>query len=354
MRMELVHSIIYSRDRGTRLFRHALFWGADIVAYLLIVSDFTAFNKITLYYNLLRLPLVIVATYVVLYYIMPAFSDPARRGRAWLASAGVLLWCSVGVRAYKHWVLAPILDPGGVVPVPIGDVAKLTSEVLGAMLVISSAIVIKLLKNRTELTQRNEKLQEEKREAELNFLKAQMHPHFLFNTLNTLYSETMQDSGKAQAVVLHLSNLLRFILEECNKPRIPIGYEIKAIHDFVELEKLRHGSRLQVSMQVSDVDLNQELSPLILLPFVENSFKHTLQSLSGTIRIQIQIIMEGNRLHLLVTNDRSVATRSGGPHGMGIANVRRQLDLLYGNTYSLVAGTSGEHYKVSLLIPVKK
>src|SRR5258708_31239424 len=106
-----------------------------------------------------------------------------------------------------------------------------------------------------------------------------MHSHFLFNTLNTLYSETMQDSGKAEQVVLHLSNLLRFILDECNKPLIAVSKEIKVIHDYIELEKLRHGSRLQVSLSVPESDQSLFISPLIFLPFIENSFKHSLNNI---------------------------------------------------------------------------
>ncbi len=90
----------------------------------------------------------------------------------------------------------------------------------------------------------------EKRIAELSFLKAQMHPHFLFNTLNTLYSESIKKSDtKSEQIVLRLSNLMRFILEECNKPLIPLTKEIQVISDYIALEKIRHGNRLQVDFQ---------------------------------------------------------------------------------------------------------
>jgi LytS/YehU family sensor histidine kinase len=217
------------------------------------------------------------------------------------------------------------------------------------------AIVIKLIKNKTELQQTNEQLIAEKKTAELNFLKSQMQPHFLFNTLNTLYSETIQESGKAQKVVLYLSGLLRFILEECNKPFIPIGHEIKVIKDFIALEQLRHGSRLTVNLVVLDVNPRMVISPLVFLPFVENSFKHTLQTKRGRIHIDIAITMKDNNFHMVIENDKEDAPKKINGHepGKGISNVRRQLDLLYGKQYKLDVEDAPKLYRVSLLVPAK-
>jgi two-component system LytT family sensor kinase len=352
--MDWLHHLIHSKQTSTRVLRHVLFWSADVVAYLLIVTDYSSVSRIQLFHGLLRLPLIIVATYFILYYLMPAFSHPRKRKTAYVWVGGVIVFLSVGVRFYKHYIIAPWIDPAGEVPQPIWDVARLTSELLAASMVISAAIVIKLLKNRHELTRQNEELLHEKKAAELNFLKAQMHPHFLFNTLNTLYSETIQDSGKAQAVVLHLSNLLRFILDECNKSRIPLGYEVKVIRDFIALEQLRHGERLAVTLHVSDVDVTRLISPLVLLPFVENSFKHSLNTVRGPIHIDIQIGMQGDRLHLQVVNDCAPGKNMNGQsHGKGIPNVKRQLELLYAGEYELAMTDKKDQYHVSLTLPLR-
>jgi LytS/YehU family sensor histidine kinase len=223
------------------------------------------------------------------------------------------------------------------------------------MVVVSMAIVIKLLKNKNELQEKNEQLMLEKQKAELNFLKAQMHPHFLFNTLNTLYSETIQESGKAQLVVLHLSQLLRFILDECSKPLIPLGHEIKVVKDYIGLEQLRHGERLVVKLVERDVDHRVLISPLIFLPFVENSFKHTLAHKRGRIHIDISISMKNDMVYFQVQNDVSIghATIDHNREGKGLPNVVRQLDLLYNKQYVLNVEEKNEKFNVTLSFPVK-
>jgi two-component system, LytTR family, sensor kinase len=219
------------------------------------------------------------------------------------------------------------------------------------MVVICTAIAIKVTKTKNQLQQKAGELLNEKRRAELSFLKAQMHPHFLFNTLNTLYLEAIKTDTKSEQIVLRLSNLMRFILEECNKPLIPLSKEIQVIHDYIELEKLRHGSRLQINFQNDVDDASVLISPLLLLPFVENSFKHTLSRQPGTIPIDIRISSDGRYIYLRVENDlvtRRVDFLSR--DGMGIHNIRKQLELLFDQNYKLDISANGK-YIVNLSVP---
>ena len=216
--------------------------------------------------------------------------------------------------------------------------------------VVCMAIIVKLVKSKTDLQEKNNRLMVEKRQAELNFLKAQMHPHFLFNTLNTLYSETLKTSGREQEIILNLASLLRFTLEECNKPDITLGREIEVIRHYIELEQLRHNSRLNVSLSTPKEALSQKISPLIFLPFVENSFKHALRNIRGSVQIVINIQASGNRAMLMVENDH--VSGNGNGQGTGIANIKRQLELLYENNYSLQISDTDNKYRVSLSIPV--
>jgi LytS/YehU family sensor histidine kinase len=301
------------------------------------------------------MPLIILVTYFILYYLIPVYSRRPDKGKVFLWILAVLVFIGFGVRYYKFYILGPVIDPGQNIPADVWAFGRVLGDIWSALVVISLAVAIKLIKNKTQLQEKNAQLVTEKRMAELNFLKAQMHPHFLFNTLNTLYSETIQESGKAQEVVLHLSSLLRFILEECNRPLIPVGHEIKVIRDFIALEQLRHGNRLQVNLSVSDIDVHQQISPLIFLPFVENSFKHTLNNKRGTIQIDVTITMKGSHFSLKVENDKGELFRqvNGHLHGMGTANITRQLELLYGKDYTLHVDDLPQKYIVSLTVPAK-
>jgi LytS/YehU family sensor histidine kinase len=179
---------------------------------------------------------------------------------------------------------------------------------------------------------------EEKKNAELAFLKAQMHPHFLFNTLNTLYSYAISNSPQSQTkseqIVLQLSNLLRFILEECDKPLIVLKKEIKVIEDYIELQRLRHGDRINLVYKV-DATNEEFVSPLLMLPIVENSFKHTLSSNRGKIEIQLSIKSEHGYVHLDLENDLIGQEKNVISFGKGLHSVRRQLELLYGTNFLL-------------------
>jgi len=356
--MSLLTALIYSNHPAIRIFRHVLFWVTDIANYLFIISVNTEVTAVEVYKIVFRMPLIILATYFIMYYLIPKFSRERDKGVLFLWLLAVAIFLGVGVRYYRYYILGPLVDPDQVIDFNVWDFRRILSEILQTMVVISMAVAIKLVKNKTELQQKNDALLAEKKTAELGFLKAQMHPHFLFNTLNTLYSETIQDSGKAQLVVLHLSNLLRFILDECQKPLIPVQYEIKVVKDFIALEELRHGARLKVNLKVTDVNPQMMLSPLIFLPFVENSFKHTLLNKRGPVTIDIAIQGEADRLHLLIGNDRVAAPaaplRNGHKHGQGIPNIRKQLELLYGKAYALHVDESQDRYVVSLSIPAKQ
>jgi len=350
--MKYIDAFIYSNRTGIRILRHLLFWLTDITNYLLIVSVDTPIDATEVYRVIFKIPLIALAAYFVLYYLIPMFSNPKERGKLFLWIFIVLLYLGVGLRYYKYYILEPILDPNQVVNFNIWDFRRILSDILSAMTVISTAIGIKVIKSKTELQQKNKELSEEKRISELKFLKAQMHPHFLFNTLNTLYSDAIKDNGKSEEIVLRLSNLMRFILEECNKPVISLQKEIKVIEDYIALEKLRHGSRLQINSTINLKNPNVFISPLLLLPFVENSCKHTLLSKRGVIHIDMKISTEGNSILFYVENEIAQPVYlNGAAHGTGIQNVRKQLELLYNQNFTLDVKKDTEKYVVQLQVP---
>jgi LytS/YehU family sensor histidine kinase len=267
----------------------------------------------------------------------------------------VCAFLGVGLRLYKYYILAPWLDPQFTIITEVWNFSRIVSEILSSAMIITLAVTIKLLKNKTELEQQNSQLQEEKKQVELFYLKAQMQPHFLFNTLNTLYSETIQESGKAQQVILRLSNLLRFIIEKCSQPKIALKDELQVIRDFVALEQYRHESRLVIDFKVDLLDEEVLIPPLLFLPLVENSFKHTLNRIRGPIHINIDVKADSNYIHFSVKNDMEEHGRPINGHAKnGIANTRRQLELLFGTHYALEIWEAKGKYNVTLAVPVKQ
>lgn len=356
--MGIAKTFVFSNNPVIRIGRHVVFWLWDIAYYLLILSANREVDITDFYRMVLILPLIIVPTYFILYYIIPSSLKDGYPLKMIGWAIFVILFISITLRLYRVLFIFPLFDMDVASQGNLWDLRRALGDSFGWLPIMGLAVVIKLLKKRTELVQHNEQLNFEKRQAELNYLKAQMQPHFLFNTLNTLYSETIKDSAKAGQIVLHLSSLMRFILNECSKPVIPLTSEIKVLEDFIALERLRHGARLNVNFNIGTVDPKATIAPLVFLPFVENSFKHTLANQTDTIHIDIDITMRDRFVNLSVKNDDIPGRRNqinGVKPGSGIHNTKRQLDLLYGNSYSLSINDKGNEnkYSVLLTVPVK-
>lgn len=348
--MDFIYKFIYSNHKGVRILRHALFWSADFLSYLVFVNDNPITSTIVL--GLFsRLPLIVTVVYFILYYLIPKYSKDQSKSGLYIWILIILIVIGIGFRLYAYYLVDPWLHKDQTLPLNLLSANRIVRELLSWMGVIMLAITIKLMKRQNTLLHQNEELLAEKRVSELNFLKAQMHPHFLFNTLNTLYSDALKTDSKSEQIVLRLSSLMRFMLEECNKPLITLAQEIRVIDDYIELEKIRHGDRLQIQWNPPREESNILLSPLLLLPFVENSFKHTLAHQRGLINIRIAIQTDQQWIFLEVENpsNKSVSTPES-THGLGISNVKRQLKLLYDSNFSLNI-LEGDTYLVRLKIP---
>jgi len=216
--MKFIDAFIYSDNKGIRISRHVLFWTTDFLSYLVVISANIQISAAIILGLLTRFPLVIGITYFILYYLIPKYSIHRNRWGLALWILAILVFIGVGLRYYRLYIITPILEPESVIPSDVFAFSRILGEIFSWMAVMCMAIAIKLIKTKNKLQQQNEELLTEKRNAELSFLKAQMHPHFLFNTLNTLYSEAIKTGSRSEQIVLRLSNLMRFILEECNKP----------------------------------------------------------------------------------------------------------------------------------------
>ena len=193
-----------------------------------------------------------------------------------------------------------------------------------------ASIVVFFIEQSSKNERRRRELEKEKVSAELAYLKQQINPHFLFNTLNSIYSYTIGASAPASDAVLKLSSILRYMLYETGRDRVPLIDELTVMDDYIELQKLRMTDKTEVDVAIEgDTRMNQ-IEPMLLIPILENAFKFGVDSVEPSfIRIEMQV--KGNDLTFRVTN--RIVRRSNGDHtnsGIGIRNIRRRLDLIYG------------------------
>jgi len=202
---------------------------------------------------------------------------------------------------------------------------------------------------------RNQQLMKEKEkqylETELNFLKAQIQPHFFFNTLNNLYSLTLKKSDQAPDIVLKLSALMSYMLYESNTPKVSLSKEITYLQNYLDLEKLRFGQRLVVIFEMEGPIEEVSIPPMILILFLENSFKHGVKNTLSKIQIDITLKVEKGYLLFTVKNpvEENIPTANA---GIGLKNAKRRLELLYGNNYRLDFSEKQNEFIVSLKMPV--
>ena len=214
---------------------------------------------------------------------------------------------------------------------------------------VGIAGAIKLFRSRQKQKNFEQQLIKEKLESELHFLRAQINPHFFFNTLNNIYGLARKNSIHTADVVMRLSKLMRFILYECSSEKIQLVKEIKVLEDYVELEKIRYDNRLTVNFNKKIDNLNQYIAPLLLLPFVENSFKHGASGMRFESQIDIDIVLSDGKLNFSIVNNKD-ADSIVNQNGLGLQNVKRQLELVYAKEYHLEIKDEANMFRVLLEI----
>lgn len=344
-----------------RIFQHLLFWLAFITLYATVQTFFAGPSDLKyplwqrflrfLFGELLVLPWKALPFYVLFYYLIPRYLHKKAYGYLLGAFGLVLIVCILGYRS----MVAPTSQflYGESPNFEVYSLRRLMYTLTDLLPALGLASSVKLLRGRLQSQQRLDALEREKSVAELRFLKAQTNPHFLFNTLNNLYGLARRKDEQTAPAILQLSGIMRYILYECSVPTIPIEKEIQLLLDYIELEKLRYDDRLQLQWEQSVDDPQQPIAPLILLPFVENAFKHGASESRFTIQIQIQIRLEQGQLQMQVENSTE-SPMEAVEDGIGLQNVKRQLDLLYGSAHNLQITTTDRTFKVNLNIDLNK
>ncbi len=176
-------------------------------------------------------------------------------------------------------------------------------------------------------------------QAELNFLKGQIHPHFLFNTLNNLYALTLSGSQDAAPIVMGLSNILRYMLYECKSESVSLGRDVEILQSYIDLEKIRYEGRLDLNINIEGTMDGKRIAPLLMLPLVENAFKHGAGEILDDAWINIDLKVTDNMLKFKISNSKPDTEQSvaAGVHfgNIGLNNVRKRLGLLYSGSHSL-------------------
>ena len=337
-----------------RWFRHALYWTVTVLFFTFFWgSEMNSYRSVFLN-ELMSLPPKLLAVYLVLEILVPKLLFRKQVLLFTLATVATMAACGTLLLIDQYYISYPLLQIYTPSKLQINRFDALSSMVdINTVLIIP--LVLKIVEHGYRNLQRSEMLEKEKLETELKFLKTQIHPHFFFNTLNNLYSLVLKKSDSAPDVVLMLSELMRYVLYESNTPKVSLSNELKHISNYINLEKLRLPTDSEIRFAVNGNTNAITIEPMLLIPVVENCFKHVSPSSNNTSWIIIEIsIAEG---YLTLTTENSIepekAAAEKGPHGVGMKNVKRRLELLYPGKYELKAISDDYTYLCKLRIDLR-
>ncbi len=335
---------------SNRVVYHTAFWVALVLFYTFLTGTkhgfwFTFSNEI------INVFFYAVAVYFNLFYLIPNFLTEKK----FIRYCALFMLTVLVVTPLKIFVMYFVLSGH-----PEMQESLVKNQALYFMLtflMMGLSTIFKIITEWIRHEREKQELEKQNMQSELRFLKSQINPHFLFNTLNNLYALTLKKSDKAPEIVIKLSEMMRYMLYECNERRVPLSKEVNYIKNYLDLERLRQGKNVDIAFTVNGNVHEQKIAPLMFIPFLENSFKHGLSNNINRGFVNIELDVADNEIHLFIENSKPDALpnqmhkRSG---GIGLVNVRRRLNLLYPNNYQLDIRDQPDKYAVNLKLDITK
>jgi len=283
-----------------------------------------------------------ILVYFNLFYLIPNYLTEKK----FLLYCGLLMLSVIIITPIKLMVFYLILPNAEAWIIP-----KQIWFFIASFTIVGSSTVGKIITDWVRHLREKKELQTQTMQSELRFLKSQINPHFLFNTLNNLYALTLKKSDKAPEIVIKLSEMMRYMLYECNEKRVPLLKEVNYIQNYLDLEKLRQGKNVDINFKVEGEIFDQQIAPLMFIPFLENSFKHGLNNQISHGFVNILLVIEQQHINFHIENSKAASLptqthkRSG---GIGLVNVKRRLNIIYPNQHTLEINDTPNTYGVEL------
>lgn len=347
---------LISAYKNKNFYYHFIYWTINVLFFTLVFSSKSNFDNfwVSLHENIAYLPSGILFTYFSVNYLIPNYFFKNRIALFIAFQLAVFLLYPVISNIVKTFYIDPVIYGTH----PEYRIERVLSIVLILLFDIFPLAGVQILKHiRTVAVQseisKHEKIEAELklREAELKLLKSQIQPHFLFNTLNNLYSLSIQKSERTSDVIIKISDLLNYIIYDCNTDKVSLEKEFEFIQSYIDLEKLRYDDSLKIITNISGDLHGKFIAPMILHTFIENSFKHGASKDTGNPWININLSIKANWLNFTVINSK-LNDDNNSLCGIGIENAKKRLQLIYPNQHSLEIENKKNTFNISLEIQV--
>jgi hypothetical protein len=378
-----IKELIFSNERNMRLSRHLIFWLCWFLYMALTTVRLRSPEEIgvkgfilyQLSVSTSRIILQIFFCYTIVYFFLPKYLKKDNYRRFSFACI-LLLFCCYGISYLYYWVawINPVTKEYGTREfynwlfnghVESQNFSPFRFQYFifyshfnfsGTIVSCGIIVLIKYYKNWNKKQRENELLINKNTQAELQLLKAQVHPHFLFNTFNNIYALTLDDSPKAAITIKKLSGMVHYMINEGAESLVPVNKEVKMLLDYIGLEKIRYGERLDMTTEIKQAhDGNRLIAPLLMLPFVENCFKHGASKTMNNASIQLFIETTNDWLELKLTNTRPTLPEIPDDRKkIGLQNVQKRLALLYPGQHQLNIQSDEVSFSVHMKVKLEK
>ncbi|MEL6863454.1 MAG: histidine kinase [Bacteroidota bacterium] len=333
---------------GYRLLRHLAFWWLSYYLLLHLFAYEEQWYKIDYLYTLLFHFSLVVGVYLNRLVLIPRLLLP-HLSWVYLPAFACCLLLTVVLNQWTFGTLSDILLPQYF----FINYYHFIELCLFAMAYLGISTLLHLSRSRFTLIEAERQIQQlrsEKIQAELQALKAQLNPHFLFNSLNSIYYLAMEEQERSPQAILQLAQVMRYVLHESNKAQLPLEKEIQFIQDYIDLQSLRSDQSVSIQFEIEGADTSIQIAPLLFIPFVENAFKHGLKAKSEAPFVHICLKIEGHELLFQVKNNKGqvAAMLPDGPGGVGLANIKKRLALLYPKRHQLLLNDQSDYFETQL------
>jgi two-component system LytT family sensor kinase len=346
---------------------HIAAWGCFLMLPFVFyprIRDFSFFSeKYLSAFFILNNALIIAFYYLNTYLLIPRLLDKKKFVVYTLLILGLMIFYGCCPRIYHYFfgslqpAVSALRNAAAAGPGAVGRPRNFQQPILAPgniaifLLVFVFSTGIKVINQWLLSERRTKEIANEKLQAELSFLKAQINPHFLFNTLNNIYALASDKSDNTAPAVMKLSSIMRYVLTEARNDLVPLEKEILFTSHYIELQKMRLTMKSSIDFTINGDPLGRQIAPLLLLPFVENAFKYGFSTRERS-PVTILLDIRQDSLYFSVTNNKqtNTALKAADNTGIGISNTRRRLDLLYGDKYTLAIDDEPATFTVHLNI----
>lgn len=345
----------FDRSRYSEIVVHVLFWLGYFSLNSIRWGHYFGDYGYSFRSNLVEFPIHIILVYFNLFYLIPKLVPKRTLTYMVTILLAILFMSLLRIFINYQFVTTEIWRESVIEQSDLVNLNYIIAVFIGELYVVGFTMAIKLTIDWVKSERKSRELEQRNLHTELSFLRSQMQPHFFFNTLNNLYSLTLDKSDQAPETVLKLSDLMSYVVYKGKNNKVNISDEIRHLNNYLDLERLRYDERLKVNFDIDGQIDGKEIPPLLLVTFLENAFKHGSSNTLGDIEIDIRLTVNATTLTYEVTNDYKAVPvkKRASTSGIGIENTRRRLDLLFKKDYLLSIADQNSKFKIMLQIPLQ-